>query len=811
MQIHELNNYSGSVGSGSYLVIDDGADTGKISADTLLSEVNQELSQVNNRIDNIITSPAPSEQEIIDAREGVHGVDYASLGSAIRSQIEDLSNEINDIANNEEIKYINQTITGTNYIDIDRYIPAGTYLVTIDNVASSDTDDTTSSIVFYDVNNSIVNATTFNRGVAISKYITLSGDAVRIRFLAAGGSPSSVGDTFTYSDFVMSQRTGLQAAIDNKLDSVSQQDLTFATPHNPVNMFDYTDGEMNKPDYWFYSTTIGAIIAAEHNEYTTAYHAVKCPILGSNKITIGLSPGTTPGRLFWIGAVDEDMRLLSYATPNANMPYTFALPDNTYYICASVNINYLDPYGQMPELMVVDGDTIPTYEPYEKPYYFLEDCRTVADAPPEIAEIQSIVGNSSNIVKFKAPASYDLVVGDTFQLFYKGIINAAHPENYDVLAQCTQGSGFDRYFEITPTGAGTLTLTLTLYGINHNVLDTATITLNISAKASSPGAQRNVLCVGDSLTQGGLWVAELYRRLTGSGGSPTADNLSNINFIGTLERDGAHYEGYGGWTFAKYNAESIDINAKVITTTHDKTEAQDQHSIYEASNGSKWKLETIDNGAIKIMLVSGNAITFPASGTLTWVSGGINHSNIVYSASVNAPGNPFWDSVNSQVDFAKYAHDQGVNSIDYVYVLLGWNNAALSEASYKADAQTFIDNVQASFPAAQIVLMGLQIPAKDGLAVNCGANGVYSKYWELMQFVFNLDEWYQDLVDSNSNVYAFNLSGQFDTAYNMPTMTKQVNTRNTETITMQSNGVHPANGGYLQIADAAYRDITAKL
>ena len=45
MQIHELNNYSGNLDSGAYLAVDDGTDTGKISAQGLLSEVTADIEE----------------------------------------------------------------------------------------------------------------------------------------------------------------------------------------------------------------------------------------------------------------------------------------------------------------------------------------------------------------------------------------------------------------------------------------------------------------------------------------------------------------------------------------------------------------------------------------------------------------------------------------------------------------------------------------------------------------------------------------------------------------------------------------------
>ena len=89
MQIHELNNFTGTLGAGAYLAVDDGNDTGKLSTQQLLSATEA-------RIDNIIAGPAPSAEEIVDARLGADGVTYPSLGDAIRDQVSDLKADIND-------------------------------------------------------------------------------------------------------------------------------------------------------------------------------------------------------------------------------------------------------------------------------------------------------------------------------------------------------------------------------------------------------------------------------------------------------------------------------------------------------------------------------------------------------------------------------------------------------------------------------------------------------------------------------------------------------------------------------------------
>ncbi len=107
--------------------------------------------------------------------------------------------------------------------------------------------------------------------------------------------------------------------------------------------------------------------------------------------------------------------------------------------------------------------------------------------------------------------------------------------------------------------------------------------------------------------------------------------------------------------------------------------------------------------------------------------------------------------------------------------------------------------------------MGLEIPARDGLASNYQANNSYSAYYDMIDRVFTLNKWYAEVANETENVYFLNISGQFDSKYNMQESTRNVNTRNSTNETYQSNGVHPAYSGYMQIADACYRDFVHKL
>lgn len=421
----------------------------------------------------------------------------------------------------------------------------------------------------------------------------------------------------------------------------------------------------------------------------------------------------------------------------------------------------------------------------------------------------------SDSVELKLPEKFNLVVGDTFELFYKGIINALDYNQYDFEfsfdGDANLGQAYKRKYVFTPTNShiGTRAMTVTVRDNKGNIIGTQDTILNIIDKPSSPSTEKVVLCIGDSLSAGGYWQSELNRRLASNSGSPLGLGLSNIHFIGTKEKDGVKYEGYGGWKFSNYLSESLTNEFMNIFGAFDKTESE-QHSIYKDANGIQWKLETINSTRMKIIRVSSSGV-LPVSGTLTWVSGGSNTSDIVYNSSEQAAGNPFWNSSTGKNDFTAYAAKQGVSSIDYVYILLGWNSTFETEESYKSQCRDLLDDIISAFPDCKIGLIGLQIPSRDGFAHNYG---VKWRFYEKLQFVWNLQKWYTEISHESAyegKVEYVNFSGQFDTEYGFSTLQKAVNIRSAQTEMVQSNGVHPSVEGYMQLADVVYRHICTKL
>ena len=367
----------------------------------------------------------------------------------------------------------------------------------------------------------------------------------------------------------------------------------------------------------------------------------------------------------------------------------------------------------------------------------IDDTLTKAGRAADAAAVgEAISALAMDSVKLQLPEYYDLVVGDTFELFYKGIINCVDYSQYefDLSLSGWDKSAINAYSRkavLKPTEAhvGTHKLTVVVRDNGGYEVDRGTVQLRVHPVPTSPAEETVVLCMGDSLTSGGVWPAELYRRMTAADGTPTGWGLENIKFIGTKVNKGANYEGVGGWTYNSYM-------------------------------GKK---------------------------------------------------SPFRNPETGETDFTWYAARQGVDSIDHAIILLGWNNTGNSEDTYKASARKLLDKLFAAFPDCQVTLMGLQVPSQDGFGHNYGASW---PYYSKLQFVWKHQAWNRELCEEDAyagKMSFVSIAGQFDTEYNMPSAAMAVNTRNTTTEIVGTNGVHPATSGYYQIADAAARHMVGKL
>ena len=89
--------------------------------------------------------------------------------------------------------------------------------------------------------------------------------------------------------------------------------------------------------------------------------------------------------------------------------------------------------------------------------------------------------------------NYDLVIGDTFELFYRGVVRSMNPYKYYIYVTSPKGRPYPRYYTYTPSTGdeGDYPLTITLYDDFGNAIDTATTNLHV-VKPARPKKKMNI-------------------------------------------------------------------------------------------------------------------------------------------------------------------------------------------------------------------------------------------------------------------------------------------------------------------------------
>ncbi len=418
--------------------------------------------------------------------------------------------------------------------------------------------------------------------------------------------------------------------------------------------------------------------------------------------------------------------------------------------------------------------------------------------------------------------SYDLVVGDTFQLFYRSVIEAPNPYSYSIVALCEKGKAFPRYFEYTPQEEGKHTLTISVYNAEKTLLGSATTVLNV-VSAKAPKNKVNVLCLGDSLTQGGAWVQEVNRRISKTDGTPEGNGFEGVNFIGSMKKDDVGFEGHGGWTWNSYVSDKV--GSIWIQAPNNKTE-KDQHSLWKDEFGSIWQIETLQVDYLKLNRYKDHEGKRPEKGVLTHYKNAVDTSPIEFFSSSNGDVSPFLDTKTKTLSVKKYLESLGEERVDVVYILLGANGlmrqCAMNKSRreycqtvIKQEVKEVLDLLIREIPSVKIKIMAMPLPSvSGGMGNNYGAEPPFNDLYDIINYTNELNVAYEEICFEQSyknSVEFIHLAGQFDCEYNYPNTLKPVNSRSQTTERIDTNACHPNFDGQMQIADAVYRNLIKEI
>jgi hypothetical protein len=381
------------------------------------------------------------------------------------------------------------------------------------------------------------------------------------------------------------------------------------------------------------------------------------------------------------------------------------------------------------------------------------------------------------------------------------------------------GKNFPRYYEATPQNAGNLTIKHILRDDNYKILSEKNGTFKVSARPStSPGTTKKILCVGASTTVGGEWPAELKRRLTGTrdSGTPGADGLSNIEFVG--RKDGTvnstvKVEATGGWSWASFYTPRDAIRFTVSGVSSVNKGTRYTYAITGATIEVIVEEVNLTAGAGTIMCsfyTANQSTPESQSGTLTR-NVGSGDDSIAFSAWVSETFCPFYDSDLGEPGFTDYVDEYCGGSVDYVIFFLGSVNKGIyGDASFNLnDMKTMLDALHRDYPGAKaIIAPGMGYDTHYGVDYNYGAGSGLDQ-WSFLFGCFRYVQAVEDFIaDANYSSWCFmaNIFTETDVENVFPTTQRPVNTRMaTPTETIGTNGQHPLEYGYLMVADSIYR------
>jgi len=258
--------------------------------------------------------------------------------------------------------------------------------------------------------------------------------------------------------------------------------------------------------------------------------------VGYDRFDLETSPSY--GSLRFAALYDEDKNFIS-GTYTQNVKTVQVNVNNARYCRISISTSLTNRH----EVMIFSGTsaTIIPYTPYFEPYteYKLKEEyeyteKVTAFIPPEVCVTENRTIEMYNQQILPNAKKYHFV-WDTKYSSYKLGRGFARKASFEGAWDWCNGK------VVAP-------ITLAIYDDNMDVLWNGSTTLKYALALSSP---KTICCIGDSLTNGKAWLAEIIN-LSGGNLSLVGTKQFSVKDADGNTRTGYH-EGRSGWTAARYN------------------------------------------------------------------------------------------------------------------------------------------------------------------------------------------------------------------------------------------------------------------
>ena len=171
------------------------------------------------------------------------------------------------------------------------------------------------------------------------------------------------------------------------------------------------------------------------------------------------------------------------------------------------------------------------------------------------------------------------------------------------------------------------------------------------------------------------------------------------------------------------------------------------------------------------------------------------------------PNNYLWDTEHSQISMKTFVESLGETTVDYVFILLGWNDyesgsfaSSFSWDTMKQRAKRVIENIHSYYPYCKIVLESYHYM----YPFHRKAYGNTLPQIRQNKYIYDLNKFYQNIANEYDYVEFLQMSYLIDVIHNMKIVEEPVNKRSVEKVKYCIDTIHPAENGFYQYSDAEF-------
>lgn len=188
-------------------------------------------------------------------------------------------------------------------------------------------------------------------------------------------------------------------------------------------------------------------------------------------------------------------------------------------------------------------------------------------------------------VQIVLPKTLYAVSGNEFVMYYDNFVLCDNIKNYAVYVSpsITNGMNLDRCFRLTPTAAQAGSYTCSVNVVDRVAGQTvASKNFTLSIVENSRVSGKKIMFIGDSLTNAGIYPAEIQYNLSGGGMVSVGTRQTTVTVSGTSRT--VNHEGRSGWSINNYcTAQSV---GGISNPFYNPTSQKFDFSYYMTNNSS---------------------------------------------------------------------------------------------------------------------------------------------------------------------------------------------------------------------------------